>query len=161
MFTKILTTAATLVGFSSVSYAGAANALLECVSDSGKTKLVADIPGDYSSAAVSINVEGKELHWINSAREGEIIYSKPQEQYPNYELATISSVVSISRKVATLQVVDKKYEFNKITLIAYPETIKGKTADATFRATLSTKDPRAENKYLYDVPVTCKYGYSI
>ncbi|WP_413578732.1 hypothetical protein ACLVWU_09365 [Bdellovibrio sp. HCB290] len=161
MFKSILAIAMAVISFSSVSYAGSANASLECVSDSGKTKLIADIPGDYSSAAVSVIVEGKELHRINEAREGEITYSKPQEQYPGYEVAIISSVASISQKVLTIQVLDKKYESTQLLLIAQPETVRGNNANATFRATLTTKDPRDGNKYIRYISVSCKYGYSI
>ncbi|WP_413557282.1 hypothetical protein [Bdellovibrio sp. HCB209] len=166
MFTKMITAIASLA-ISSFAHAGAANAEITCVSDSGKTKIEAYIPGDMLEAGIALTVEGQTLSRINRAFEDDSKLNNYDlsKSYPNYEIATIATVTDFSNKVLTLHVLDKKYDYTEILLIGIPETFKvtskGYDTSATFRAKLTSKDPRDSKKYLRDVSLSCKYHYSL
>jgi hypothetical protein len=52
---------------STSAFAGAANIELDCVSDSGRTKVVGNVPGDMAEHEITFTIDGQSVHYVDTA----------------------------------------------------------------------------------------------
>ncbi|MDD0853610.1 hypothetical protein HBN50_10895 [Halobacteriovorax sp. GB3] len=145
----------TLLSLSINSFAGASAAVFNCVSDSGRTKLSASVPGDFEEHEVDLMIDGKAVKYYSLVN---------QTTYQMEENSSVYVLGSLNEKNYHFLVTSKKGE-KLFTFSAIPSTIKVKSSEygesGSLKAKLTGVDPRTDNKLMPEITVSCTYQYEI
>lgn len=149
------------------SFAGAAQAELNCISSSGKTKITGWVPGDSddSMLKISINNEIKTIY-NNSFKEFFDNNDRVsiEEEYPNGSLSEITVVNAIEKNTFTL-VIDPNGKRSE--LYSHGKTVAYTKIDygykASFKATLYGFfiNLFPNQKLPYSIDLNCSLKYSL
>lgn len=138
--------------------AGSANVKLSCTSDSGRTKLSGNVPGDLPDGfSLVFKIDNKRLD-----------YYRIFNDYDG-KLKRANAKIAVNDKIR-----NRKYQFvvtNKDgtallslkaigTTIKYKDGASGET-NARFRATVIGVDPRNTSRQSRRIRINCRYHYSV
>ena len=141
---------------SSISaYAGSANALISCKSDSGRTQLNASVPGDHAEHNVKFSIDGISLDWYSEVN---------QRTYQTEENSTAHVLGSLKDKNYHFIIVNTD-GYKTLTFSAIPSSVKLKQTEygetATLKAIVYGNDPRENEELSPKITVNCDYSYEI
>ncbi|WP_413288324.1 hypothetical protein [Bdellovibrio sp. HCB337] len=144
--------------FTTSAFAGATNAIFECVSGSGRTTLTASVPGDFAEHSVTLTIDGKVAEYFDTI-----------EQTPPY-LSIRNSDVAVT---GDMQKKDYSFLITQqespsavlLSFTAIPKSIKVKSVSGgergSLRAIIQGVDPRDKSLVTKPIEVKCTYEYTI
>ena len=154
---------ASSLAFTVNSFAGSAQAILKCQSQSGKTKVLAIFPGDSAESGIIFKIEDKEIAYMdqNLKELRELNDNRIFQEYAHAHLAEFKIINQLKNQKLEITV-SKNRQVLKFEAISGSVSIK-KTQNGS-RGKLNAKvqgvDPRTgeESKI---IEVRCEYIYEI
>lgn len=144
--------------FAAQAHAGATNIELNCVSGSGRTKLVASVPGDFAEHKVDFSIDGAKYSWADTV---DIEKDSSIDVRGEARKGTFAFDV-LAFDIESQQTLQKKYFSLKQTAGTQKIRTTGNGERGTFQATVQGLDPReATEKTSPVVAVKCTYVYEI
>lgn len=143
--------------------AGAAQAVITCVSDSGKTKIESEFPGDMMETGIAFSIEGKTLAYMDTNMKDALSWNPHIAKDSPYAEAAITDFQIVDSK-KELKIVALKAGAPVLTLKSVPGTIKMKStyggSRGKLKATVQGVDPRHGGPSKL-ITVNCEYVYEI
>lgn len=146
-----------------IGYAGSANAVFDCKSASGRTALVASVPGDHAEHSVKWTVDGETVEWKDI-----VLQEPPYKSDKNSSIFVLGSMkMNNYHFLVTAPDDGKANPIEVFRFSAMPSSIQvEKTANGergTLSAVIGGRDPRAEKngKASPKIVVSCSYMYEI
>ena len=157
MLLTFSTVLSTLLGAN--AFAGAANAVFECSSASGRTKLSASVPGDFAEHVVTFSIDGRKSKYVDA-----IVQHAPYKTVKNSDILINGSMENKNYSFAITAPGNPSVVL--FTLKAIPSSIKVKQISngerGSLRAIIQGLDPREESPTVSkEIEVKCDYDYSI
>jgi hypothetical protein len=176
---KIALPAFALLALSASALAGSSQVEIKCQSASGKTKILASVPGDDSTAFVTLTLPSKvdatktiSTSYLNTLllEDMKLNNEDPTVLFPGYQTAVFSVIEHPDLGAYSINVLVQESGFDNsvLTLTAKATTLKirdrsDSSRQGTFEALLEAVDPRTPNHSASIAPiaVSCTYFYSI
>lgn len=151
------------------AFAGSAQANLECVSASGKTKVEATFPGDSSESGVIFTIEDQQVAYMDKNMKFAYDLNNDPELRPNpywkkwekAQVVSIKSLDQVQKGKLSINVFNEKALF-RLDAIAGTVKVKGRPGSSrgTLKAQVQGIDPRTGGPSKV-IEVLCNYDYAI
>jgi hypothetical protein len=160
-----------LIFLSYYSFAGSSQAKLECVSNSGKTKITGWVPGDSSSSFIEITINNKKKSIYNGNFKSEFELNNKisiEEKYPDSQLSAIAVVNQVSSGTFAISISESGDDYPYLQIYSIGGTVylsnKLGSNTSTFKAQIKG-DLRELFLFKYKLPdfidLNCSLEYSL
>lgn len=141
------------------AFAGATNIQLSCVSDSGRTKLEASVPGDFAEHDVAFSIDGKSVRYFDTVNQ------TTGQSESNSAIVMDGTMRARNFKFAVFVDEGNKFDAQVLKFEALPNTIKlsrnSNGERGSLRAQVQGRDPRNTAEESKLIEVKCSYVYEI